>query len=265
MTKRARIAFSGSGFLAPIHVGAICAFLDCGYQIVEVAGSSGGSIAAALIASGATYSQIKAIALAELPDDMLNFEPLSLLANQGFNDGSVLLDWLVSILGNRKFANAIVPITVMATDINGGRECRFNAKGTPDVRIADACRASASVPFVFAPHTIAGVKCVDAGVACNLPVDELVIDDVPRFGIKVIDGSSVGKSDTYLGLIEQTIGTMMAANEENLTQWAQSTGATIIPVSATPYGFLNSKLTLSEKTDLFDRGYSSVKSMFPQA
>ena len=260
MMKKARIALSGSGFLAPIHVGAICAFLDSGYQIVEVAGTSGGSIAAALLASGASYSQMKSISLAELPGDILSFEPLSLIESQGMNDGSVLLDWLVGILGHRTLSNAVIPCTIMATSINDGAQFRFNAKSTPNIRLADACRASASVPFVFSPYHVAVIKCVDGGVCCNLPVDELVSDDIQRFGIKVLDGSSSGNTDTYLGLITQTIGTMMASNEENLTEWARSTGATVIPVSAIPYGFLDAKLPIESKQDLFDRGYDAVKS-----
>ena len=56
--KQVRLAFSGSGFLAPIHAGAACAFLDAGVQIVEVAGTSGGSIAAALIAAVAVIVSI---------------------------------------------------------------------------------------------------------------------------------------------------------------------------------------------------------------
>ena len=47
--QNVRVAFSGSGFLAPIHAGAVCGMLDSEKSILEVAGTSGGSIAAALV------------------------------------------------------------------------------------------------------------------------------------------------------------------------------------------------------------------------
>jgi hypothetical protein len=52
---------------------------------------------------------------------------------------------------------------------------------------------------------------------------------------------------------------MLNSNEGNLVAWAKQTGATIIPVDARPYGFLDADLTLAERGDLFDRGYRAVQ------
>ena len=64
--KPIRLAFSGSGYLAGIHAGAACAVLDYGYDIVEVAGTSGGSICAAAVAVGMKQDGLKALAMAKL-------------------------------------------------------------------------------------------------------------------------------------------------------------------------------------------------------
>jgi len=256
---KVRVAFSGSGFLTPVHVGAATAFIDAGCEIIEVAGTSGGCICAAFIAAGISPAKMKLIAIADLPHDILDFELYALLKDEGLNDGSTLLEWLKGILGSLKMGQSLVPVTISATDINAGKQFNFSNTETPDVLMADACRASASVPFVFSPHKTAGRKFVDGGVCCNLPIDDLIVDEIPRFGIQVIDGTTEGTTDTFIGLTTQLIGTMMASNQANMVEFGIRTGATIIPVSAITFGFLNARLTMGQKIELFNRGYDAVK------
>jgi NTE family protein len=259
--KQIRLALSGSGFLAPVHAGAICAFLDKGIQIIEVAGTSGGSIAASLLACGMTSIQIKNAALRELPRGIDSYNLISVLLlrwRQGLNKGTILKTWLRRLLMNTSLGTAKIPITIMATDIDNGVSFKFNAKETSNVLLSDACRASASVPIIYVPAEVRGIKFTDGGMCCNIPVDQLVQDNIPRFGIEVMDGTPAGSTKMFEGLLKQCLSTMLASNEANLTAWAEQTGTTIIPVDATPYGFLNASLTLTQKTELFQRGYDAV-------
>lgn len=50
--KPIRVALSGSGFRLGAHIGALQAIEDAGYTVIELAGTSGGSIVASLYASG---------------------------------------------------------------------------------------------------------------------------------------------------------------------------------------------------------------------
>ena len=52
MMKPIRVALSGSGFRLGAQLGALQAISDAGFEIVQIAGASGGSIVAALFASG---------------------------------------------------------------------------------------------------------------------------------------------------------------------------------------------------------------------
>jgi NTE family protein len=261
--KQARVAFSGSGFLAPIHAGGFCAFTDAGLTTPEVAGTSGGSIMAALIAAGKTAAEIKAIALADLPDGIVSYN-LFMLFKQGLNSGSVLTSWLQSLLGDITFAQTVIPITIMASDVNNHCSYRFSNKETPNVKLVDACRASASIPVIYTPVTINGVKLQDGGMCCNIPVDQLVDDSIQRYGIEVMDGST-GTTNTIFGLVEADISTMLKSNEDNLAAWAVQTGAVIIPVDATPYSVLNASMTPDQKAELFARGYAAVKTALNKA
>lgn len=60
-------------------------------------------------------------------------------------------------------------LVVTAVRKDNGELTIFNAKDSPDVEIALACRASASIPIVFKPAEIDGVKYVDGGYRDNIP------------------------------------------------------------------------------------------------
>lgn len=257
--KQVRLAFSGSGFLAPIHAGAAAAFMDAGVHIVEVAGTSGGSIAAALIASGKSSADLKRISLAEIPDNIMSVQPFGALFRWALNDGEVLHQWLRDTIGDRNFRQATIPCTIIASDVQRQAGVTFSPSRSPDLLLADACRMSASVPGVWAPVKYASMRVCDGGMVCNIPTDKLVQDGVPRVGIQVTDGNAPGKMSSLLDFAKSCVGTMLNSNEGNLVAWAQQTGAAIIPVDARPYGFLDAGLPLTARNDLFNRGYQAVQ------
>ena len=255
--KQVRLALSGSGYLAPIHVGAICAILDSGIEIVEIAGTSGGSIAAALVATGKTSQQMKNIAMEPLPADILAFNLRALFSN-GYCTGDVMHQWLLDVIGNCTFKDAKIPVHIIATDIKAGTAFEFDQAFTPDVFLYDACRASASIPFIYSPAKVDSVTYLDGGMCENLPVKYLIEDSIPRMAIRVMSGNSTGKIDTILDYAGQCINTLLDADEDNLAAWARETKATVIPVDASPYSFLNCTMTLEQKLDLFKRGYDAT-------
>ncbi|MGC8703643.1 MAG: patatin-like phospholipase family protein [Thiomonas sp.] len=259
--RQVRLAFSGSGFLAPIHAGAVCAFLDAEVDILEVAGTSGGSIAAALVASGKSAAEIKRIALAAVPDDIMAFQWWKAPFQWAINDGRVLHDWLRETIGPVTFADSPIPVTIVASDIRRQQGVVFTRLRTPKLPLADACRMSASVPGVWAPVRYGGLMVADGGMVANLPTDRLTQDGVLRVGIQVTDGNAPQKMDSLLDFATGCIGTMLNSNEGNLVAWAKQTGATVLPVDARPYGFLDAKLPLAAKAELFERGYQAVHNL----
>lgn len=259
--KPVRLALSGSGFLAPIHAGALCAFLEAGVPILEVAGTSGGSIAAALLASGCTPAALRGLSMSDMPDKIMALQPLGALWRWAMNDGKVLHAWLRRAIGAATFEQAKIPVTIVASDTRAQRTLVFNRSTTPTLALADACRMSASVPFVWAPVRFAGTLVADGGMCANIPTDKLShSDDTLRVGVQIVDGTVPPKIDSLLDYAKGCIGTMLNANENNLVAWAQQTGAVIIQVDAKPYGFLDAKLTPAQRLDLFSRGHTAVRS-----
>ncbi|WP_088502984.1 MULTISPECIES: patatin-like phospholipase family protein [Burkholderia] len=60
-----------------------------------------------------------------------------------------------------------------AANLPTKRELQFSKEATPDVPIALAARASASISIVFAPVAVAGGSMVDGGTCNNMPVNDL--------------------------------------------------------------------------------------------
>lgn len=64
-------------------------------------------------------------------------------------------------------------LVVCAADILASEPCHFRVDTHPDVQVAVAVRASASVPLLFSPVMIRDRMYVDGGIFHNLPVDAL--------------------------------------------------------------------------------------------
>lgn len=71
-------------------------------------------------------------------------------------------------------------LVITATRKDNGELIIFNAEHSPDVEIADACRASSSIPIVFKPFAINGVEYVDGGYRDNIPLRYFGGEEVKR-------------------------------------------------------------------------------------
>lgn len=192
--------FQGGGCRAAAFAGAYEIAQQSGVSFVEVAGTSAGSIAAALVAAGASPSQLQEM-LMQL--DFTKFEApktrrkmkgrhriiewvLSRRRWAGLDIGGVVFhegmyssqyieDWmedrLRSVLGKDpgrpvRFKDLPIPLSVIATDISSRTVKIWNSKNTAEESVAMAVRASCSIPIYFQP---VAEKYVDGGVLSNLP------------------------------------------------------------------------------------------------
>ena len=69
-------------------------------------------------------------------------------------------------LQDHKFSDLRIPLTLVAVDLNSRKEVHLN-----EGSVADAVRATVSIPGVFAPIERDGQQLVDGGLLNNLPVD----------------------------------------------------------------------------------------------
>ena len=254
--KTFSLAFSGSGYLVPIHGGAACAILDKGHKIVETAGTSGGSIIAAAIALGMTSTEIKDMALNTSFKGLLKPNIFSIFKNKAFSDGNALLAVLQTIFGGKTMSDAVMPCSLLSTHVEAGASYEFTPASDGNTSVSLACRASAAVPFIYAPVIYNGMTLVDGGVINNIPVDRLIAPRSIKIGVDV-DESTSYSFDGLFSYASSLIGMMLSANENTHVALGKLTGVDILAVP-TKQWFLDTDMMQSEKERLFLSGYNTM-------
>lgn len=187
MNKKIKLILSGSGMLFYVHIGALVELLENGYEIVEIGGTSGGSMVAAAYASGNdTPEKLLGIARNTVPirDGLLDPSLLSLFFRWGLIKGEKIQEVFDKYFV-KDFENTKIPLHVITSNISGNEELVFSTSRTPDASITKAVRASMSIPLVFTPVKIGLNLLVDGGVTSNMALD--VFDgheDVQTVGIR---------------------------------------------------------------------------------
>lgn len=261
MLKPIRVALSGSGFRLGAHVGALQAIDDAGYDVVELAGTSGGSIVASLYAAGMTLAEMRQMLMEMDWAPMMSFSPWALLTRQAFCSGSALLDFLQRHIGGKTFADLSIELKVIASDLLTEREFEFGRSSTPAAPVALAARASASIPVVFAPVSFGCTLLVDGGCTDNLPASNLTVDDVPRLGIYLESADTPLLPGAYglRTLAPRIIDLLLASNEASHIALDAHAGATIVTVPTGYASSLDRNMPVATRQRLYDDGYGATK------
>jgi NTE family protein len=230
--KPADLILSGGGVKGIALVGGAVALMDAGYHFQRVSGTSAGSIVGALFASASldenmTGEQVKEIALGLnyrkfLDPGRIEMVPVvgpasAIIRGSGIYRGDYAHEWVqselknlgVTTFGDLAFEDDDSPperrykLVVTATDLTTNQLVRLpwdykRVYGLdPDEQhVADAVRASMSIPFFFRPVTLASSTgltstLVDGGLLSNFPIDSFDRTDGkkprwPSFGITVL-------------------------------------------------------------------------------
>jgi NTE family protein len=255
----ADLVLEGGGVKGIGLVGAYSTLTNAGYTFHRIAGTSAGAIVGALIAAGIEPEQLKTVMRSV---DYGRFEDkgfidhlgvigkgASVLFEKGIYEGRYLVEWLDGILtslGKRTFGdlriddpNTSLPpekrykLVVMTSDVTKGELVRLPwdyahyGLEADDQLVADAVRASMSIPFFYEPARFTGRDdagkevqsyMVDGGMLSNFPIDVFDRTDGeqprwPTFGIKLSARPTKPVFQRFevkgaLGLARAMVGTM---------------------------------------------------------
>jgi len=269
--NQADLVLEGGGMKGLGLVGAVRRLLREAYAFERLAGTSAGAIAAAFLAAGADEARFDAamnrLDYEQVPDRgspglPVVSEGLSLLRDAGAYEGDYIHRFIAeeleemgvttfeqlrreddgddpALAGERSYK-----LVVMATDVTNGRLLRlpwdYQLLGRdPDrERVADAVRASISIPLYFAPVAIRDestgeqVTLVDGGVLSNFPIEAFDRTDAseprwPTLGVKVIPSLPGGDAQLLpagaqtalralppLRMLEQVTATAIVGNDQ---------------------------------------------------
>jgi len=256
------IALSGSGFLYPAHVGALVALNELGFDIMEIAGTSGGAIVGGLYAASKDLDWLTHIALHKDFSSFMSFNYLRLLFQYGLCPGHKVFDFLHSGTKGITFRDLELDLKIIATDTVKQNAFVFSKKTTPNLPVALAQRASSSVPIIFSPVKLDGKVLVDGGLSNDIPGTYLKGDNI-RIAID-IDEISTGKHKTkgWVAYGANLINSMLASSNRANDKLLASNFVRLISVTINNLSFLDNNLSAANKRYLFGLGRSAVHSYF---
>ena len=158
---RIGLALGGGAARGFAHIGVIQVLEENGIRPDLVAGTSAGSLVAALYAAGKSGAELGA--LAEKMDETA-FTDWS-YPGRGLIRGEALAKYVREQTGGRRIEQMRMPLGIVATDLDSGESILFQL-GDPGV----AVRASSAVPAMFQPVRIGTREYVDGGLVAPVPV-----------------------------------------------------------------------------------------------
>ena len=200
-------AFEGGGVKGAAYAGAYEQAIAAGIRFSEVAGSSAGSVIAALIAAGASAASVRErmlstdfVALVTPPrpgeapyrESGLPFYAAALrlakgrwldaIEAGGLHNSGALYDWIEQnmreVLAEQggdlpdrpiHFRDLPLPLYIIATDVAQKQPKLWSRSATPDESVALAVQSSCAIPVFFQPVTTGTSVLVDGGAVSNLP------------------------------------------------------------------------------------------------
>ena len=133
-----------------------------------IAGSSMGALVGALYAGGMSGARLRDLARSVTVLDLPKFLDAPSLKESFGIKGKKIEQWLREILPIQRFEDLPIPLRVVATDFWRGEQVVFSSGD-----IAQAVRASISIPGVFQPYELDGRVLVDGGVVNPVPFELL--------------------------------------------------------------------------------------------
>jgi len=158
---RLGLALGGGAARGFAHIGVIQVLEENGIKVDLVAGTSAGSLLAAIYASGRNGKEMQALAESMDEGAITDWSfPL-----RGLIRGEALARYVRDKTGGKGIEQMALPLGIVATDLSDGSAILFRSGDT-----GTAVRASSAVPAVFQPVKIGQREYVDGGLVSPVPV-----------------------------------------------------------------------------------------------
>lgn len=176
------LALGSGGARGFAHLGVIKVLVENGIPIDYIAGSSMGSLVACFYGAGIEMDRLYKLSTAFKRKYYLDFT----VPKMGFIAGKRVKELIRVFTKGKRLEELMIPVSVVATDLKTGEKVVFQ-RGP----IAEAVRASISIPGIFVPEKQNGRLLVDGGV-----VDRVPVSVVKEMGADIVIGVDVSRVKT---------------------------------------------------------------------
>jgi len=163
--RKVGLALGSGGTRGLTTIGILKVLKKHGIQIDYIAGSSVGAVVGGYYAISEDIEKLEQIVTTLNYTDVLN-SLTDLGKSDGLIHGNRFLDKIKVYIGDQNIENLEIPFAAVATDKDTGCPVVLD-KGS----LAEAMRASSSMPIIFEPFNNSSVKLIDGGISQNVPVD----------------------------------------------------------------------------------------------
>ncbi|MCR4440879.1 MAG: patatin-like phospholipase family protein [Peptococcaceae bacterium] len=274
------LVFSGGGVRGGAHIGVLLALHEEKIFPGMIAGTSAGSIIAGLYAYGYSPEEIRLIAR-KIGSNCFDVDYKGILKTMVslFCRGNILISGLIHgdllecmffrLTKGARLKDAKIPVAITAVDINNTHLVIFTNCNTRFMRqedcvyltgntIAEAIRASISIPGIFKPKMIDKMRLVDGGVRANLPVEA-----IKRMGARKVIAVNLGYSGYPVPGVDDILEISLQSIDLMIYQITRPSLA-MADVVITP-SFCDVKHSDMSKIDyLIECGYRATKSEIPR-
>ncbi|MDQ0155896.1 patatin-like phospholipase family protein [Robertmurraya andreesenii] len=185
------LALGSGGARGFAHVGVIKTLLDEKIPIDMIAGSSMGAMVGCFYGAGLDIERLYTLSKVFRRKYYLDFT----LPKMGFIAGNRVKELIRIFTFGRNLQELDIPVHVVATDLMTGDKVIF--KEGP---IADAVRASISIPGIFVPEKLNDKLLVDGGVVDRVPVS--VVEEMGADIIIAVDVSHVKQNTEITSIFD---------------------------------------------------------------
>lgn len=158
---RIGLALGGGAARGFAHIGVIQVLEEAGIKVDLVAGTSAGSLVAALYASGKNGKEMATLAEGMDEGAITDWS----FPGRGLIRGEALARFIRDKTSSKPIEQMAIPLGIVATDLSDGAPILFRSGDT-----GTAVRASSAVPAVFNPVKIGSREYVDGGLVSPVPV-----------------------------------------------------------------------------------------------
>lgn len=200
MKPKIGLALGSGGARGLAHIGVIKALQEHQISYDLISGSSMGSLVGALVANNNDIKMLEKLAVTLKRKHWLDLTVPKL----GLVSGDKIRELTRILTHGKNIEDLAIPLGIVTTDIETGERVVYR-----EGNVADAVRASISIPGIFVPQRIGDRLLVDGGVVERVPVrtvremgaDIIIAVDVGLFDAKM-------KVNNIMDVISQSINIM---------------------------------------------------------
>ena len=268
--------FGGGAIRGLAYIGTIRALEELNVEYDIIAGSSVGSIVAALVACGYKSYEIENFFM------KVNFElfkDIHLGFGKGFalSKGEIFVDWINEILTNKiestkgrniQFKDLDKNLVIITTNLTKFCSQEFSTFATPDFEIASAIKISSSMPGLMAPYQYKGAHLVDGDLQKASPMWKLS-ENINNSNSRILEFRLEGEYNkdekNPISFINTIYSCVTDVATEFVTEiFGQNDRYDCISINTGDIFFADFNLNKEDRRNLINKGYEQTMKYFKE-